>query len=290
MYPARRSSRGLARVRRPPRAARHRGSPSTSALAVRPKLLIIDELGYLPFRTAQRDLFFQLVARRHEPGSLLITTNQVVTQWGTVFDDGVLDAAILDRLLHHSHTLMIHGESLRLKQKRKAAHRRFRADERATRERTLQEHATPWHCTRTTSGSSPNGSPRRAAEISRTASGRVSRQCTKRSRGSLTRSSLRCATGHAMLQRRAGASRAFAPPHGTPERHRGGPRSRRHGWERHGSPTRPVAGRAASARARAERHGHVAQHRLTWKADPKAPAMNVYGLWWPRVWAPHREA
>lgn len=51
---------------------------------------------------------------------MLITTNQLVTQWGTVFGDEVLAAAILDRLLHHSHTLMIQGDSYRLKQKRKA--------------------------------------------------------------------------------------------------------------------------------------------------------------------------
>jgi DNA replication protein DnaC len=86
----------------------------------RPKLLIIDELGYLPFERRSAHLFFQLVARRYERGSLLITTNQVVTQWGSVFGDEVLAAAILDRLLHHSHTLMIQGESYRLKQKKKA--------------------------------------------------------------------------------------------------------------------------------------------------------------------------
>jgi DNA replication protein DnaC len=86
----------------------------------KPKLLLIDELGYLPFERRSAHLFFQLVARRYERGSLLITTNQVVTQWGTVFGDEVLAAAILDRLLHHSHTLMIQGESFRLKQKRKA--------------------------------------------------------------------------------------------------------------------------------------------------------------------------
>jgi DNA replication protein DnaC len=86
----------------------------------KPKLLIIDELGYLPFERRSAHLFFQLVARRYERGSLLITTNQLVTQWGTVFGDEVLAAAILDRLLHHSHTLMIQGESFRLKQKRKA--------------------------------------------------------------------------------------------------------------------------------------------------------------------------
>lgn len=86
----------------------------------KPKLLIVDELGYLPFEKRSAHLFFQLVARRYERGSLLITTNQVVTQWGAVFGDDVLAAAILDRLLHHSHTLMIQGESYRLKQKRKA--------------------------------------------------------------------------------------------------------------------------------------------------------------------------
>lgn len=86
----------------------------------KPKLLIIDELGYLPFERRSAHLFFQLVARRYERSSLLITTNQLVTQWGTVFGDEVLAAAILDRLLHHSHTLMIQGESFRLRQKKKA--------------------------------------------------------------------------------------------------------------------------------------------------------------------------
>jgi DNA replication protein DnaC len=86
----------------------------------KPKLLIIDELGYLPFEKRSAHLFFQLVARRYERGSMLVTTNQMVAQWGTVFGDDVLAAAILDRLLHHSHTLVIQGESYRLKHKRKA--------------------------------------------------------------------------------------------------------------------------------------------------------------------------
>jgi DNA replication protein DnaC len=86
----------------------------------KPRLLVIDELGYLPFEKRAAHLFFQLVARRYERGSLLITTNQLVSQWGTVFGDDVLAAAILDRLLHHSHTLMIQGDSYRLKQKKKA--------------------------------------------------------------------------------------------------------------------------------------------------------------------------
>jgi DNA replication protein DnaC len=86
----------------------------------KPKLLIVDELGYLPFEKRSAHLFFQLVARRYEKGSLLVTTNQLVTHWGTVFGDEVLAAAILDRLLHHSYTMVIQGESYRLKQKKKS--------------------------------------------------------------------------------------------------------------------------------------------------------------------------
>ena len=64
----------------------------------KPKLLIIDELGYLPLEKRSAPLFFQLVARRYEKSSLLITTNQAATQWGHVFGDEVLAAAILDTL------------------------------------------------------------------------------------------------------------------------------------------------------------------------------------------------
>src|SRR3954449_2063365 len=85
----------------------------------KPKLLIIDELGYLPFERRSAHLFFQLVARRYERGSLLITTNQVVTQWGTGFGHDVLAAAILDRLLHHSHTLMIQARAIASVRKRR---------------------------------------------------------------------------------------------------------------------------------------------------------------------------
>ncbi len=77
----------------------------------KPRLLIIDELGYLPFERRAAHLFFQLVNRRYEKGSLLVTTNQRVSEWGIVFGDEVLATAILDRLLHHSHTLLITGES-----------------------------------------------------------------------------------------------------------------------------------------------------------------------------------
>jgi len=86
----------------------------------KPRLLIVDELGYLPFERRAAHLFFQLVNRRYEKGSLLVTTNQRVSDWGVVFGDEVLATAILDRLLHHSHTLMITGESYRLREKRKS--------------------------------------------------------------------------------------------------------------------------------------------------------------------------
>lgn len=90
------------------------------AFFAKPKLLIIDELGYLPLERATAHLFFQLVAKRYERGSILLTTNQQVTEWGHVFGDDTIAAAILDRLLHHSHTLVIKGESYRLKAKKRA--------------------------------------------------------------------------------------------------------------------------------------------------------------------------
>lgn len=86
----------------------------------KPKLLIVDELGYLPFERRSAHLFFQLVNRRYERSSTMITTNQAVSQWGTVFGDDVTASALLDRLLHHSHVLVIQGESYRMKQKRKS--------------------------------------------------------------------------------------------------------------------------------------------------------------------------
>jgi DNA replication protein DnaC len=85
-----------------------------------PKLLIIDELGYLPLGRNGANLVFQLVSRRYERGALLITSNKSYGQWGQVFGDDMLAAAILDRVLHHSITMTIKGESFRLREKRKA--------------------------------------------------------------------------------------------------------------------------------------------------------------------------
>lgn len=86
----------------------------------KPKLLVVDELGYLPFEANAAHLFFQLVSRRYERGSMLVTSNRSVAEWGAVFGDAVVATAILDRLLHHSHVLTIRGDSYRLRSKRRA--------------------------------------------------------------------------------------------------------------------------------------------------------------------------
>lgn len=85
-----------------------------------PKLLILDEIGYLPLSREEASLFFRLVVRRYERASLIVTSNKSFLDWGEVFNDHVLATAILDRLLHHSTTLNIKGESFRLKEKRRA--------------------------------------------------------------------------------------------------------------------------------------------------------------------------
>ena len=103
-----------------PRPMPRAGWRSGSAFYAKPKLLIIDELGYLPFDPNAAHLFFQLVSRRYERGSLLITSNRSVGEWGSVFGDAVVATAILDRLLHHSHVVTIRGDSYRLREKRRA--------------------------------------------------------------------------------------------------------------------------------------------------------------------------
>src|SRR5262249_49097479 len=89
-------------------------------LLSQPQLLIIDEIGYLPIDRQGANLFFQLVSRRYERGSIIITSNQSLGAWGEVFGDQVIASAILDRLLHHSITVNIKGESFRLKEKLRA--------------------------------------------------------------------------------------------------------------------------------------------------------------------------
>ena len=85
------------------------------------RLLIIDEIGYLPLGRDQANLFFQVVAKRYEKGSVVVTSNLTFGSWDQAFaGDAVLTAAMLDRLLHHAALVQIQGDSWRLKDKRKA--------------------------------------------------------------------------------------------------------------------------------------------------------------------------
>ena len=81
------------------------------------QLLIIDEIGYLPVDKQGANLFFQLIAKRYENHSTIITTNMNFSKWGEVFSDNTLANAILDRLLHHSSVININGNSYRIKDK-----------------------------------------------------------------------------------------------------------------------------------------------------------------------------
>ena len=85
-----------------------------------PKVLIIDEMGYLPLDELGATIFFQLVSARYERGSIILTSNKSYGEWGSIFGDPIIATAILDRLLHHSTTVNIRGESYRLKERRKA--------------------------------------------------------------------------------------------------------------------------------------------------------------------------
>lgn len=86
-----------------------------------PKLLIIDEVGYLPFSREEASHFFQVIAQRYERGSVLITSNLPFAQWDTTFaGDATMTAAMLDRLLHHAHVAMVTGESYRLRERKRA--------------------------------------------------------------------------------------------------------------------------------------------------------------------------
>jgi len=85
-----------------------------------PRVLIVDEIGYLPLTRDEASLFFRLVTRRYERASLILTSNKSFADWGEVFGEQVIATAILDRLLHHATTVNIKGESYRLKEKRRA--------------------------------------------------------------------------------------------------------------------------------------------------------------------------
>ena len=82
---------------------------------LRPAVLVVDEVGYLPLDRAEANMFFQLITRRYERGTMIVTSNKSFTEWGGVLGDDVLATAILDRLLHHCDVIAINGPSYRLK-------------------------------------------------------------------------------------------------------------------------------------------------------------------------------
>lgn len=82
------------------------------------KLLIIDEVGYLPFDAEAANLLFQLIAHRYEQGSVLVTSNMPFGRWGEVFGDDVVASAMIDRLVHHAEVLSLSGDSYRVKNRR----------------------------------------------------------------------------------------------------------------------------------------------------------------------------
>lgn len=85
-----------------------------------PRVLVIDEMGYLPLDDLGATIFFQLVSARYERGSIIITSNKSYGEWGSIFGDPIIATAILDRLLHHSTTINIRGNSYRLKDRQRA--------------------------------------------------------------------------------------------------------------------------------------------------------------------------
>lgn len=87
---------------------------------LKPRVLVLDEVGYLPLDRGTANLLFQLISRRYERGSIILTSNKSYGEWADFLGDPVLAAAILDRLLHHSVTVNIRGESYRLRERRKA--------------------------------------------------------------------------------------------------------------------------------------------------------------------------
>lgn len=86
-----------------------------------PKLLIIDEIGYLPFTAQESKVLFDVIAKRYEKGSIILTSNLPFGQWGQIFaNDTALTSAMLDRILHHSQILQIKGDSYRIREKKQA--------------------------------------------------------------------------------------------------------------------------------------------------------------------------
>jgi DNA replication protein DnaC len=109
-----------------------------------PSLLVVDEIGYLPISRTGAMLFFQLMSRRYETGSTILTSNKSFEEWGEVLGDEVMAAALIDRLVHHCHIVNIRGNSYRLRQHSElyTALRRSAAEPGPKRRPRAQEVAT----------------------------------------------------------------------------------------------------------------------------------------------------
>ena len=103
------------------------------ALFTRPSLLVVDELGYLSYDTRHADLLFEVVSRRYENKSIVLTTNKSFQEWGEVFPNAASVVTLVDRLVHHCEVVSIKGESYRLKESNEETKKR--AGKRASRKR-----------------------------------------------------------------------------------------------------------------------------------------------------------
>ena len=90
---------------------------------VSPSLMVVDEIGYLPISRTGAQLFFQLMSRRYEHASTVLTSNKSFEEWGDVFGDEVMAAALIDRVVHHCHIVNIRGNSYRMREHRALASR-----------------------------------------------------------------------------------------------------------------------------------------------------------------------
>ena len=107
-------------VARTSRAAMDGRWANTMRFWAGPQVLIIDELGYLPMPGEAASHLFQVISRRYEHGSIILTTNRGIADWGQIFEDTTVATAVLDRLLHHASVLSVTGDSYRMRRHRDA--------------------------------------------------------------------------------------------------------------------------------------------------------------------------
>jgi DNA replication protein DnaC len=105
--------------------------------------MIVDEIGYLPITRTGAMLFFQLLTRRYEHASTILTSNTGFEDWGEIFGDDVMAAALIDRLVHHCHIVNIRGNSYRLRQHAELARRLHTGSPPATERKSNRQEATP---------------------------------------------------------------------------------------------------------------------------------------------------